>query len=240
MPVLFYEFEARLHYSIYFSRKYIDLMMSSWHRIVYPVVEEIYRHQLSPLTPHIERFLENGISSLVYIAVIAILCRIHRILLLVLSFPMACILYPFLRMLFMFLELKVLRMGFNSVHILVALPVYLVIRIYLSSIHTLSIIIHHLSFGRLGVRSNEEFIDDNGSVLMTQGTQDAMNYLDGVKKRFEDEPIVYKEFISLMTEVAANKTQSSGAISKIKVLFRGHEDLLRGLDEYIETSADCN
>ena len=76
--------------------------------------------------------------------------------------------------------------------------------------------------------------DDTSRRFLSQGVQNALEYLNDINSRFRDEPVVYKEFVSLMSKVAAKEIHGNTAVTKIKILLRGHDDLLEKLRDYVK------
>ena len=58
--------------------------------------------------------------------------------------------------------------------------------------------------------------------------------MNDINSRFRDEPVVYKEFVSLMSKVAAKEIHGNTAVTKTKILLRGHDDLLEKLRDYVK------
>lgn len=65
--------------------------------------------------------------------------------------------------------------------------------------------------------------------------QDALGYLDQVKSKFNDQPLVYHQFLDIMKEFKSQALDTPGVIDKVSDLFRGHTDLILGFNTFLPT-----
>ena len=63
--------------------------------------------------------------------------------------------------------------------------------------------------------------------------EDALAYLEQVKKQFEDEPSVYNNFLDIMKEFKAQTIDTSEVIRRVSNLFRGHRELILGFNTFL-------
>lgn len=63
--------------------------------------------------------------------------------------------------------------------------------------------------------------------------QDALGYLDQVKSKFNDQPVVYNQFLDIMKEFKSQSLDTPGVIAKVSTLFRGHTDLIVGFNTFL-------
>uniref|UniRef100_A0A7S3QMC6 Histone deacetylase interacting domain-containing protein n=1 Tax=Dunaliella tertiolecta TaxID=3047 RepID=A0A7S3QMC6_DUNTE len=64
-------------------------------------------------------------------------------------------------------------------------------------------------------------------------TGDALNYLREVKVRFVDRKEVYETFLEIMKEFKAQRIDTSGVITRVKQLFKGHRELILGFNTFL-------
>ncbi|VVA94707.1 unnamed protein product [Arabis nemorensis] len=64
-------------------------------------------------------------------------------------------------------------------------------------------------------------------------TSDALEYLKNVKDKVQDKREIYDEFLVLMKDFQAQRIDTSDVISKVKVLFKGHPDLILGFNTFL-------
>ncbi|KAL3501265.1 hypothetical protein ACH5RR_035714 [Cinchona calisaya] len=64
-------------------------------------------------------------------------------------------------------------------------------------------------------------------------TNDALAYLKDVKDIFQDRRDRYDEFLEVMKDFKAQRTDTSGVISRVKELFKGHRDLILGFNTFL-------
>eukprot|EP00268_Persea_americana_P032753 TRINITY_DN322_c0_g1_i5.p1 TRINITY_DN322_c0_g1~~TRINITY_DN322_c0_g1_i5.p1 ORF type:complete len:1449 (+),score=328.48 TRINITY_DN322_c0_g1_i5:313-4659(+) len=72
----------------------------------------------------------------------------------------------------------------------------------------------------------------------TTGTQkltttDALDYLKAVKEMFQDKREKYDEFLAVMKDFKAQRIDTTGVISRVKELFKGHRDLILGFNTFL-------
>lgn len=63
--------------------------------------------------------------------------------------------------------------------------------------------------------------------------EDALLYLDDVKREFGDRPMVYNEFLSIMKNFKSQEVDTPGVIAKVSKLFRGNNDLILGFNKFL-------
>lgn len=63
--------------------------------------------------------------------------------------------------------------------------------------------------------------------------QDALGYLDQVKSEFNDQPLVYNQFLDIMKNFKAQSLDTPGVIAQVSALFRGHTDLIVGFNAFL-------
>lgn len=78
--------------------------------------------------------------------------------------------------------------------------------------------------------------DATSRQMVARGVQEALEYIRDVHCRFRDEPVVYKEFISLLSKVATKENNGNTVITKIHILLRGHDDLLSKFGDFVTDS----
>ncbi|KAL2543109.1 Paired amphipathic helix protein Sin3-like 4 [Abeliophyllum distichum] len=64
-------------------------------------------------------------------------------------------------------------------------------------------------------------------------TNDALTYLKAVKDIFQDKRDKYDEFLEVMKDFKAQRTDTSGVIERVKELFKGHRDLILGFNTFL-------
>lgn len=62
---------------------------------------------------------------------------------------------------------------------------------------------------------------------------DALGYLDHVKKIFKDQPGVYKSFLDIMKQFKSKAIGTEGVIDRVQKLFQGHDDLILGFNRFL-------
>ncbi|ERN15395.1 paired amphipathic helix protein Sin3-like 1 [Amborella trichopoda] len=70
-----------------------------------------------------------------------------------------------------------------------------------------------------------------GSQKLT--TSDALAYLKAVKDLFQDQKEKYYEFLEIMKEFKAARIDTAGVIDRVKVLFKGHRNLILGFNTFL-------
>jgi paired amphipathic helix protein Sin3a len=63
--------------------------------------------------------------------------------------------------------------------------------------------------------------------------EDAMEFLERVRDIFSDRPFIYNSFLGVMKEFKEQTITTDGVIDRVKVLFRGHSDLLQGFNMFL-------
>eukprot|EP00980_Cylindrotheca_fusiformis_P029895 scaffold24012_cov186-Cylindrotheca_fusiformis.AAC.8 len=63
--------------------------------------------------------------------------------------------------------------------------------------------------------------------------EDALLYLDDVKREFGDRPRVYNEFLSIMKNFKSQEVDTPGVIDKVSKLFRGYNTLILGFNKFL-------
>ncbi|KAF9620041.1 hypothetical protein IFM89_010691, partial [Coptis chinensis] len=64
-------------------------------------------------------------------------------------------------------------------------------------------------------------------------TNDALRYLKDVKDTLQNRRQEYEEFLDVMIDFKAQRMNTADVIAKIKVLFRGHQDLILGFNTFL-------
>jgi len=65
------------------------------------------------------------------------------------------------------------------------------------------------------------------------GVEDALAYLDKVKKQFKDKPDVYNQFLDIMKNFKAEQINTPGVVNCVCELFKGHDDLILGFNTFL-------
>lgn len=63
--------------------------------------------------------------------------------------------------------------------------------------------------------------------------EDALSYLEQVKKRYINNPTAYTEFLDIMKDFKGDKLNTSGVIEAVKKLFHGQRDLILGFNFFL-------
>jgi paired amphipathic helix protein Sin3a len=63
--------------------------------------------------------------------------------------------------------------------------------------------------------------------------EDALLYLDDVKREFKDRPAIYNEFLSIMKNFKAQEVDTPGVIDRVSKLFRGYNTLILGFNTFL-------
>jgi hypothetical protein len=63
--------------------------------------------------------------------------------------------------------------------------------------------------------------------------EDAFMYLDDVKTEFKDRPLIYNEFLGLLTQFRLQEVDKPVLIAKITKLFRGYNNLILGFNVFV-------
>ncbi|GMP58130.1 hypothetical protein CsSME_00021912 [Camellia sinensis var. sinensis] len=64
-------------------------------------------------------------------------------------------------------------------------------------------------------------------------TNDALAYLKAVKDIFQDDREKYDEFLEVMKDFKAQRTDTTGVIQRVKELFKGYRDLILGFNTFL-------
>ncbi|KAK7317565.1 hypothetical protein RJT34_01912 [Clitoria ternatea] len=64
-------------------------------------------------------------------------------------------------------------------------------------------------------------------------TNDALAYLKAVKDMFQDKREKYDDFLEVMKDFKAQRTDTLGVIARVKELFKGHRDLILGFNTFL-------
>nr|VDD29811.1 unnamed protein product [Brassica oleracea] len=87
----------------------------------------------------------------------------------------------------------------------------------------------------------EVYVETNGKPLTIGGggytggltTGDALSYLKAVKDIFQDKKDKYDTFLEVMKDFKAQRVDTSGVIARVRVLFKGYDDLLLGFNTFL-------
>ena len=63
--------------------------------------------------------------------------------------------------------------------------------------------------------------------------EDALLYLDDVKREFKDRPAIYNEFLSIMKNFKTQEVDTPGVINRVSRLFRGYNNLILGFNTFL-------
>lgn len=63
--------------------------------------------------------------------------------------------------------------------------------------------------------------------------EDALLYLDDVKREFGDRPRVYNEFLGIMKNFKSQEVDTPGVIARVSKLFRGYNNLILGFNKFL-------
>ncbi|CAM8903474.1 unnamed protein product [Rhodiola kirilowii] len=64
-------------------------------------------------------------------------------------------------------------------------------------------------------------------------TNDALTYLKDVKDMFQDQKEKYDQFLEVMKDFKAQRTDTAGVIRRVKELFKGHNNLILGFNTFL-------
>ncbi|KAI3502431.1 hypothetical protein L1887_30500 [Cichorium endivia] len=78
---------------------------------------------------------------------------------------------------------------------------------------------------------HHQMMDKGSSNKLT--TNDALTYLEKVKDRFQNEKEKYDEFLKVMKDFKAQRIDTTGVITKVKELFKGHQELILGFNPFL-------
>eukprot|EP00547_Thalassionema_nitzschioides_P004047 CAMPEP_0194206976 /NCGR_PEP_ID=MMETSP0156-20130528/5864_1 /TAXON_ID=33649 /ORGANISM="Thalassionema nitzschioides, Strain L26-B" /LENGTH=1392 /DNA_ID=CAMNT_0038933643 /DNA_START=271 /DNA_END=4449 /DNA_ORIENTATION=- len=63
--------------------------------------------------------------------------------------------------------------------------------------------------------------------------EDALVYLDDVKREFGDRPSIYNEFLEIMKNFKSQEVDTPGVINRVSRLFRGYNNLILGFNKFL-------
>jgi paired amphipathic helix protein Sin3a len=63
--------------------------------------------------------------------------------------------------------------------------------------------------------------------------EDAMEFLERVRDIFADRPFIYNSFLAVMKEFREQSVTTDDVINRVKLLFKGHPDLLSGFNLFL-------
>ncbi len=63
--------------------------------------------------------------------------------------------------------------------------------------------------------------------------EDALIYLDDVKREFKQQPAIYNEFLSIMKNFKTQEVDTPGVIERVSKLFRGYNKLILGFNTFL-------
>jgi paired amphipathic helix protein Sin3a len=63
--------------------------------------------------------------------------------------------------------------------------------------------------------------------------EDALLYLDDVKREFGDRPRVYNEFLAIMKNFKSQEVDTPGVIERVSKLFNGYDNLILGFNKFL-------
>eukprot|EP00934_Nitzschia_sp_Nitz4_P003650 Nitzschia sp. Nitz4//scaffold6_size259037//239398//243609//NITZ4_001126-RA/size259037-processed-gene-0.97-mRNA-1//-1//CDS//3329557049//3640//frame0 len=63
--------------------------------------------------------------------------------------------------------------------------------------------------------------------------EDALLYLDDVKREFGDRPRIYNEFLAIMKNFKCQEVDTNGVIARVSKLFRGYNNLILGFNKFL-------
>jgi len=86
--------------------------------------------------------------------------------------------------------------------------------------------------------------DDDGIVITTPKgpstsrelkveVEDALKYMDRVRREFGDQSHMYNGFLEIMKDLKAQKVDTIGVITRVRRLFHGHIDLILGFNTFL-------
>ncbi|GMI99171.1 SIN3-like 2 [Hibiscus trionum] len=72
-----------------------------------------------------------------------------------------------------------------------------------------------------------------GSTSHRLTTNDALMYLNKVRETFQDQKEKYNMFLEVMRDFKAQRTDTVGVITRVKELFKGHNNLIYGFNPFL-------
>ncbi|KAF3332747.1 Paired amphipathic helix protein Sin3-like 1 [Carex littledalei] len=73
----------------------------------------------------------------------------------------------------------------------------------------------------------------SSSVNQRRWPDDVVSFLNLVKKKFENEPEIYRQFFRMMADYKKFRTSAKCLIIEVYVLFKEHEELLEGFNQFL-------
>jgi histone deacetylase complex regulatory component SIN3 len=74
------------------------------------------------------------------------------------------------------------------------------------------------------------------AVTAASAAPDAMEFLERVRDTFSDRPYIYNSFLAVMKEYKDQTIATDGVINRVKLLFKGHPELLQGFNLFLPPS----
>ncbi|XP_020975344.1 paired amphipathic helix protein Sin3-like 2 isoform X1 [Arachis ipaensis] len=72
-----------------------------------------------------------------------------------------------------------------------------------------------------------------GNAVQKLTHDDAVKYLNTVKDAFHDKPKKYADFLKVMKDFKAQRTDTDGVVARVKKLFKGHRNLIVGFNTFL-------
>ena len=66
--------------------------------------------------------------------------------------------------------------------------------------------------------------------------EDAVEYLERVRATFAERPFIYNSFLAMFREFKSEKINTQQVIDRVKLLFKGHPDLIDGFNMFLPAS----
>ena len=88
-----------------------------------------------------------------------------------------------------------------------------------------------IATGRVGGREPQDGDAAASDSLRTH--DDAVEFLDRVREMFSDLPFIYNSFLAVMKEFKDQTITTDGVTNRVKVLFKGHPDLIQGFNLFL-------
>lgn len=73
----------------------------------------------------------------------------------------------------------------------------------------------------------------NAGAMRELRVEDALVYLDDVKREFGDRPRIYNEFLEIMKNFKSQEVDTPGVINRVSRLFRGYNNLILGFNKFL-------
>ena len=89
-----------------------------------------------------------------------------------------------------------------------------------------------------GIVSHSESVPRNqsphgGGQMRELRVEDALLYLDDVKREFQRQPKIYNEFLSIMKNFKTAQVDTPGVIKRVSKLFKGYNNLILGFNTFL-------